>query len=323
MNILFDDIHVQLKSPDPEIQAQWKRIFAGWPQGNGRSPQIILKLKLVNTLPNLPLDPPFFSDSHRYPGENGILDVYQLEDEHVLLHFLGGALVKVPLKPISPTEPLIATGTIAPTVFQDGRFLDITYTSLAPLLRQHGYFMVHAFAAVKDGHGVLIVGPSGSGKTTTGLALILAGWQLLCNDVLLIQNSTQGIIAHPTPDDITIRPQTFALLPELAQFVPAGKSLTQVVDLVGNDLTKGRWAAPTPIKAIYVPKIEEGVKSEKRPLSRAICLAQLMEESIDKWDKDTLSTHINTLQALAYQAQTYTLHLGPAVHEIPSLLLIQ
>ncbi len=320
MDILFDDIQVQLESPDPEIRAQWTRIFTGWPQGNGRSPHIILKLQLADTLPSLPTKPPFFSDSDRYPGENGILDVYQLEDEYVLLHFLGGAHVNVPLKSASSTEPLIASGKITPNVFQNGRFLDITYTSLAPLLRRHSYFMIHAFAAVQQDHGVLIVGPSGSGKTTTGLALILAGWQLLCNDVLLIQNSPDGILAHPTPDDITIRPKTFALLPELAQFIPPGKPLTPVITLVGHDLTNGRWAAPTPIKAIYVPIIEKRKKSEKRPLSRAVCLAQLMEESIDKWDTDTLSAHINTLQALTHQAQTYTLHLGTNVPEIPNLL---
>jgi len=319
MHVLFNDIHIQLSSPNVEIQSQWARIFTGWPQVNGRSPHIILNLNLADKLPSLPTQLPFFSDSHRNPGENGILDVYQTGDDHVLLHFLDGALIKVPLKPASAPEPLIATGTILPNVFHDGRFLDITYTSLAPLFRRHDYFMVHAFAAVKDNHGVLIVGPSGSGKTTTGLNLILAGWQLLCNDVLLIQNTVDGIIAHPTPDDITIRPKTFTLLPELTRFVSEGKSLNQVVDLVGNDLTNGRWAEPTPIEAIYIPKIMDSEGNEKRPLSRAICLAQLMEESIDKWDTQTLPDHINALQILCRQAQPYILHLGSDVSKLPSL----
>ena len=323
MLVCFNDIHVQLLSPDAEIQEQWARLFNGWPQAGIATPDITLRLELTNKLPNLPTSHPIFSDSHRYPGENGVLDVYQAEEEHVLLHFLGGAQVKVPLKPPVPTEPLAAAGWMTPDVFHDGRFLDITYTSLAPLFRRHGYFMVHAFAASKNGRGVLIVGPSGSGKTTTGLSLILAGWQLLCNDVLLIQNSPDGIIAHPTPDDITIRPKTFMLLPELTQFVPAGKSLDQVVDLTGNDLANGCWANATPLRAIYIPKIEERQRSEKRPLSRAVCLAQIMEESIDKWDKQTLSEHINTLQVLVHQAHPYTLHLGSNLNELPSLLAIK
>lgn len=320
MHLLFNNIQVQLSSPDSEINAQWARIFTGWPQANGRSPDIILNLKVADKLPNLPTQPPFFSDSHRYLGENGILDVYQVEDPHVLLHFLGGGQINVPLKPASPTEPLTATGTISPTVFHDGRFLDITYTSLAPLFRRHGYFMVHAFAAVKDGRGVLIVGPSGSGKTTTGLNLILAGWHLLCNDVLLIQNTADGIIAHPTPDDITIRPKTFTLLPALKQFVPDGQPLDQVVGLVGNDLTNGRWAAPTPIETICIPKIEVRDENEKRPLSRAICLAQIMEESIDKWDVQSLPEHINALQTCVRQAKTYTLHLGSNVEDLSNVI---
>ena len=320
MHVRFNNIHVHLSSPDAQIQAQWARIFTGWPQAESSSPDIVLYLELANELPNLPKNPPFFSDSNHYPGENGILDVYQVGDEHGLLHFLGGALVNVPLHLPSPTEPLVASGTIMPNVFHNGRFLDITYTSLAPLFRRHGYFMVHAFAAAKNGRGILIVGPSGSGKTTTGLSLILAGWQLLCNDVLLIQARPEGIIAHPTPDDITIRPKTFTLLPELTQFVPEGMSLNKVVDLTGNNLTNGRWAEPTAIEAIYIPKIEEREKSEKRPLSRAVCLAQLMEESIDKWDSQTLPAHINALQTLCRQAQPYTLHLGSDVEQLPDLL---
>lgn len=316
MRVLFNNIHVELSSPDQAIQTQWARIFAGWPQANNKSAHLILHLELADTLPTLPTTPPFFSDSHHYPGDNGILDVYQVGEEEVLLHFWGGAQIYVPLKTVSQTEPFKATGVILPTVLHDGRFLDVTYTSLAPLFRRHEFYMVHAFAAAKNGRGILIVGPSGSGKTTTGLSLILAGWQLLCNDVLLIQSCADGIIAHPTPDDITIRPQTFTLLPDLLQFVPGGNPLNQVVELMGNDLTNGRWAEPTAIETIYVPKIEGRDRSEKRPLSRALCLAQLMAESIDKWDKQTLPAHINALQTMVHQAQTYTLHLGLDVDKL-------
>lgn len=321
MQILFNDVQVQLNSTDAEIKAQWARIFSGWPQMPlTGSPAIVLNLERDSDLRPLPETAPFFSDTQHHAGNDGILDVYQAENNSVLLHFLGGAQVNVPLNPPAATAPLTAVGTITPNVFQNGRFLDVTYTSLAPLLRRHGYFMVHAFAAVQNGRGVLIVGPSGSGKTTTGLSLILAGWQLLCNDVALIQNTPAGIIAHPTPDDITIRPKTFTLLPELAQFVPDRRPVDEIVGLVGNDLTNGRWAEPTAINAIYMPKIEARERSEKRPLSKAICLAQLMEESVDKWDTETLPAHLNTLQTLVHQAQPYTVYLGSNVNELPALL---
>ena len=68
-------------------------------------------------------------------------------------------------------------------------FEDLTTLALAPLLRRLGLFMIHAFTAALSGKAVMFVGPSGSGKTSCGLALASAGWQILANDVALMQES--------------------------------------------------------------------------------------------------------------------------------------
>lgn len=321
MRIPFNDILVQFSSPDAAIEAQWARLFAGWPSAEEDAfIDITLHLELADALPALPASPPFFSDAQRYPGEAAILEVYQAEGECVILYFLDGAWVKLPLA-WPANKPLTANGVITANVLTNGRFLDVVYTSLAPLFRRFGYYMVHAFAAVKNGRGVLIVGPSGSGKTTTGLSLVLAGWQLLSNDVLLIQDCPAGIIAHPTPDNITIRPYTLTLLPELAALALPNQPLNRGVVLTGNDLTNGCWAAPSPIERIYIPQVEgEREQSEKRPLSRAVCLAQIMAESIDRWDGATLEAHSLILQKLCQQVQAYTLHLGSNVSKLPDVM---
>jgi hypothetical protein len=319
MHLLFGQTHVQLSSSSSYIQAWWTQFFTGWPRARSTSPDIVLHLDLSDKLPALPKSEPFFSDSQHYPGDKGILDVYHAGKDNVLLHFVDGAQIEVPLSSTT-MKPMVANGVVVQDVFRNGRFLDITYTSLAPLFRRHGYFMIHAFAAVKNGSAILIAGPSGSGKTTTGLSLILAGWRLLSNDVLLIRPAATGVIACPTPDDVTIRPKSFVLLPELVKFVPNKTSLEQIVTLTGYDLTNGQWGQPSLVKAIYIPQIEAREESEARPLSRAVCLAHLMEESVDKWDTQTLSAHIDALQTLCRQAQTYTLHLGSNAGNLPDVV---
>jgi hypothetical protein len=200
-----------------------------------------------------------------------------------------------------------------------GRFEDITFTSLAPLLRRAGYFLVHAFAAAKDGQGVLSGGPSGSGKTTTGLSLLLDGGQLLANDVLLLQQRADGVYALPTPGAIGIRPPTLRLLPKLRELV-GDLSGSGQIDVTPSLFDWVQWAEPVRVTAVYFPQIESRPQSRLEPQNRAICLAQLMAESVDQWDKAMLLDHMAILQQISQQAAPYILHLGQDAAELPKLL---
>ena len=216
MYLQLHDLHIRLHSDDEIIQKAWQTLFRGWfvPDKETTRPDISLFLSLNEELPMPPAAPPFFRDSDLKPTDPGILSVYHGKKGTVLLHFLDGAWITVPLNGLTA-----ANGVLIQQAMEHGRFEDITFTSLAPLLRRAGYFLVHAFAAAKDGRGVLIVGPSGSGKTTTGLSLLLNGWKLLANDVLLLQVRPDGVYALPTPGAIGIRPPTLTLLPQLRDLV--------------------------------------------------------------------------------------------------------
>jgi hypothetical protein len=310
------DLLIRLQSDDEIIEKAWRQLFHGWfvPEPETTRPDISLFLSLTEELPSQPAESPFFQDSNLRPEQPGILSVYHGRKGTVLLHFLDGAWITVPLNGLTA-----ANGVLIRQAMERGRLEDVTFTSLAPLLRRAGYFLVHAFAAARDGRGILIVGPSGSGKTTTGLSLLLNGWKLLANDVLLLQARKDGVYALPTPGAIGIRPPTLALLPQLRDWVGdfSGSGQVDVTPALDKCV---EWGEAVRVTAVYFPHIESRPQSSLEPLNRAICLARLMAESADQWDTAMLPGHLDTLQKLSQQAVPYTLHLGLDVGHLPLLL---
>ncbi|HEY1450568.1 MAG TPA: hypothetical protein VGF47_06400 [Solirubrobacteraceae bacterium] len=60
-----------------------------------------------------------------------------------------------------------------------------------------GHEALHA-SAVESPHGVVaVLAPSGMGKTTLALALIERGWPLFSDDVLVLANDGECVLAHP------------------------------------------------------------------------------------------------------------------------------
>ncbi len=309
MYLQLHDLTIELSSPDALVRAHWATMFAGWLRETAVAPAAIrLELRQQNALPPLPTTPCLFTDDQPATAVPAILTVYDGADDTVHLHFHDAGLVTVPLRSPAPDRPLAAHGVVIPDSWENGRFEDVTFTSLAPLLRRHGYFLLHAFAAALDGRAVLLVGASGSGKTTSGLRLLLDGWELLSNDVVLLQVRADGVYALAMPDMISIRPYTFQLLPELTRRLPF--ALNQAITVNAHSLTNGRWATPARVTAVYFPQIGAQSASATAPLSRAVCLARLLEQSVDQWDTAVFSPHLALLQTLSQQAALYTLHLG-------------
>ena len=296
MLLPLHNLLVHLQTNTSHIEQQLRAVLAGWPTDRAAATaDITIKLQLADELPPLPAPTPIFTD-----GGDRILHVYQIDEDDAWLHFLDGGLVRVPLNGATTIDGVVTAGLLG----VNGRLEDVLYTSLAPLLRRRGLFMVHAFAASKNGRCVLLVGPTQSGKTTTGLSLLLHGWELLANDVVLLHQCDDGIYALPTPGTLGIRPKTFALLPQLHENL---------------GLINGRWAAPSPVAALLFPQIlNEREKTAVLPHHRAIALTQLMAESMDRWDTPTFAPHLTLLQQLCQQAATYQLHLGNNVDTIPA-----
>jgi len=62
------------------------------------------------------------------------------------------------------------------------------------------------------------------------------------------------------------------------------------------------------------------VNTAVHPLSRAIALAHLMEESLDRWDEATLPPHVELLHGLSQQIKAYKLQLGQDVAQLVKVI---
>ncbi len=311
MRFALHRLVVELAGEAEPLRRGWSLIWAGWPPAdNQQQPDLSLSLQLVESLPPLPSPEPYFRDG------SGILSVYRgHERETAVLHYLDGAIVTVPLH--AAPGPDRIEGVATEGALRNGRLEDITFTSLAPRLRRHGYYLLHAFAVVKEGQAILLVGPSGSGKTTTGLHLLEQGWQLLANDVVLLEERADGVYALPSPGAVSIRPGTLTLLPALAERLGIVRlPLPHPITISNQQLNGGQWGEAGRVTAVYFPHFSDSPQP-LAPLPRAIHLAQLMAESIDRWDEAALPDHIAFLESLSRQVQAYQLPLTHGI--LPNL----
>lgn len=310
MLLRLGQVRVNLRSESAVVNAGWRYTFTGAPDHSRSDPlseELTLTLQLVDAV-SPPSSHPYYQDPQ------GIVNAYQAVNGGVVLHFLHGAMVHV------DPDQAVATGVVTTGIVHDGQLEDVTYVSLAPLLRRRGQYLLHASAVGSSAGAVLFAGPSYSGKTTTGLAMVLAGWKQLASDVVILARSGAGIVAHPTPGYVGVRPNTFELLPGLHQLSAvseATESLTQEGRLLVN---AEHWGTPTPVRAVCFPRVTAEMDSSLEALGPSLTLAHLMEHSVDRWDASALPEHMAFLTALSRQTSHYRLFLGAKLKQLPYLL---
>ena len=90
----------------------------------------------------------------------------------------------------------------------DACFRRVCLAALAHLLTQHDCFVVHGAAIVTGGRAVLVLGGTGAGKSTVAFCALLASWDVLADDLVVLRSSDSG----PTVGGV---PRPFAIPSEL------------------------------------------------------------------------------------------------------------
>lgn len=299
MIIQLGELHVELTTPSAEIAAYWSAIFAGTVV-EGKSADISLSAHLCDTLPILPPHPPFFEDGDQ------ILAAYAVNGG-TLLHFFDGGTALVPHDGDRIYLKLTSAAITA------GALEDMVMVGLAPLLRRRGYFLLHAAGISKNGKGLLFIGQTHAGKTTTALNLIMSGWELLSNDVVLVRKVGETFIAYPVPDVVTIRPKTLILLPQFPH-EKLGQQFVPNVPLADNIMPASqlvdRWSPPVPIGALCFSQIGNRPKTLIKTLMQAMALSIMLQESADIWDSATVPLQTDFLTDLCLSMPCYRVALG-------------
>ena len=118
---------------------------------------------------------------------------------------------------------------------------------LAAALR--GFELLHASAVQLHGHAVAFVAQSGVGKTSLALALLARGAPLVTDDVLALEATDGGVVAHPGVAMANIAAEQLGLLEEPAQAqlgVAMGAS-----DKVHVEVSN-MYPAPLPLGALFL-----------------------------------------------------------------------
>jgi hypothetical protein len=320
--VLLGDEPVHFVCDDEQAGQQLGLLFYGWPWQSSRQPSpkkqrrnhgpILLELLTVETLDQLP-------ESARlvFSDECSLTNVFQ-SNRYWYIRYGTDAIARIPFEPSADTET-VAQIQVTHKAMCANRLEDIVFSSLAPLLRRRGLFMIHAFAVERNSQALLIVGRSGSGKTTTGLSLVAHGWRYLANDVVLIRIEDDVVTALPTPGGIGLDHNSYELLSSLPRFEVFGSGHRFKHYFSAPSLVSG-WASSAPISHILFPGIEVDAENKLSPASQSVTFARLLEASVDRWDRPSLGDHVRALERLCRQAKGYDLRLNRNLAQLPSML---
>ena len=209
------------------------------------------------------------------------------------------------------------------------------------LLPRTGWVPIHAACVQPDDPNtnrptVLIAGLSGSGKSTLTTGLLLAGWQCISDDLLVLPPPEhERVFAYSMMKAIRIcddawtrlglndahkKPlDTFGRYASAAKHTLTASALPDRSGMHSNRAIRCPHGAPT---CILLPEIVERPTSALVPLSRVQALPALMAESIPTTilPPEAAQGQLQRIGALLRQCTTYRLHAGRDLYQDPSRL---
>lgn len=218
---------------------------------------------------------------------------------------------------------LTADNGSEPAVYGDSRIAlrAVEMTAAVALLEARNYVTsVHAALLRQEERGVLVVGPSESGKSTLSCALWHNGWQLLADDVALVDCSNQTAV--PVLRRVSLRHPSRELVGEefwkrMTQVRSCDKTEEGYV-FHPDELTRESRARSTAVSAIVflarsgAPKLELAQARRIEPAHAMIALAPYTNQLEDA----DMGKAMRRLAPLMDSVPAYDLARGPLAEMI-------
>lgn len=300
-------ISIEGTTNDSDVRDRWQASFSPLAEST-RVPDIRFELDVVDTLPESPA-----GEAISPPGDSL---TYYTENQQTVAYLPGCGYLRFDLSH-GTTE-----GQIVPTALHTyGVFEDIIAAGLSPHLRRRGFFVLDAFAAVREEYAVLLIGNNGGAKTRVGITLVDAGWQLLSSTSPILTDEGE-LLSFPSlltaPPDIYTRFNATLSIDLADHIAPDAPSQSVVVspESVWPDV----WAERASIRSIFFLRFEERNRPAVETMRSSEALRRLVPHAIEQWDRDTVPRHLRLLRRVIDLAPSYKLRLGPDVSSIPALL---
>lgn len=145
-------------------------------------------------------------------------------------------------------------------------------------LRVWGKQAIHAACVGTESGGVLIAGRGGTGKSCTSLTALKRGMMFLGDDYVMIDASQDPPMAYSLFSSAKLNVLDRGRFPDFGALwddfggeqIPGEKAVVCLSEAFGPQM-----ASMIPLRAILIPEITGGVKTERVPIDRASALREL------------------------------------------------
>ena len=178
--------------------------------------------------------------------------------------------------------------------------------------------LVHGACIGLDGSGMLLCARGQRGKSTLAVTAMLRGFEYVSDDYLLLEKTSQALVASPIYSIITLSPRMFealkADLDKAHYLCDSARKDKFVFDISGYDDTLRRRY---PVKACFFPEIDpsvsEAVIEPCSPAQKGRAITHLVHSTIIQMQAQGDASTVRKLISMLQDFPFYTIRLSPDI----------